>query len=125
MNGKPDQPKDETQNHAASDVLEDKRLALDWARLRADRQKSAAELKLKRSELAHATGKKYFELLANPFTLAIVGGFITLMTSIITSHYSTINNLEAERKKAGTPLTRKRSGLNSSPRRPIRRSRLT
>ncbi len=80
--------------------LEEKRLMLDWARLRAERQKSAAELSLKRKELARSSGKTYLELLANPFTLAIVGGFLTLMTSIVTNHFSTISNLETEQKKA-------------------------
>jgi hypothetical protein len=97
---KPEADRDKQDGPARTGDLDEKRLALDWARLRADRQKTAIELALRRKELAHTTGRNYFEVLANPFMLAIVGGFITLMTGIVTSHYSTTNNLETERKKA-------------------------
>jgi hypothetical protein len=93
--------------------LDEKRLALDWARLRADRQKTAIEFTLRCKELDHTTGRKYFELLANPFVLAIVGGFITLMTSIFTNHFLRRTILKLRGRRLSWP-----------PQQPIRLSRL-
>jgi hypothetical protein len=74
--------------------------ALEWQRLRFDRQKQAMEFRLKRRELATRPSKTLMELLANPLTLAIVGGFITLMTTIVTNHLTVSANLQIEAKKA-------------------------
>ena len=70
------------------------RLTLDWERLRSDRKKAALEFRLKREELAGARDKEWKELLANPFTLAIVDGFITVMSTIISNHLTASGNVE-------------------------------
>jgi hypothetical protein len=84
--------------------LERERLALERERLRSDRQKAALEFRIRRRELsaqlAGPSRKDWRELLANPFTLAIVGGFVTLMTTIVTNHLSVSTNLEVEATKA-------------------------
>jgi hypothetical protein len=66
--------------------------------LRSERQRSAVEFRLKRQELFERRGWK--ELLVNPLTLAIVGGFITLMTTIISNHFTSSANTDLERLKA-------------------------
>ena len=76
--------------------LDKERMALEWERLRSERQKSALEFRLKRRELAAQSSKAWRELLANPFTLAIIGGFITLMTTIVTNHLTVSANLQVE-----------------------------
>jgi hypothetical protein len=80
--------------------LDKERMALEWERLRSERQKSALEFRLKRRELAAQSSKAWRELLANPVTLAIVGGFITLMTTIVTNHLTVSANLQVEVTKA-------------------------
>jgi len=84
----------------SKDDLEEQRIALEWARLRSERQKSALEFRLKRWELADRKGKGWIDLIANPLTLAIVGGFITLMTTIVSNHFTVSANLAVEATKA-------------------------
>src|SRR5437660_2040359 len=79
---------------------EKEQIALEWQRLRFDRQKQAMEFRLKRRELAARPSKTLMEMLANPLTLAIVGGFITLMTTIVTNHLTVSANLQVEATKA-------------------------
>jgi hypothetical protein len=76
------------------------RTAIEWERLRFDRQKSAIEFRLKRQELADRPIKGWKEVLGNPLTLAIVGGFITLMTTIVSNHFTTKANLATEATRA-------------------------
>jgi len=52
------------------------------------------------SRMAGARDKKWKELLANPLTLAIVGGFITVMSTIISNHLAGSANVELETTKA-------------------------
>jgi hypothetical protein len=81
----------------------DRRLELEIARLKFERQKAAIELSIKRRELAAPkTGLR--TLFANPLTLAIVGGFITLMTSVVTTHLSAKDGLAAEAVRARDQL---------------------
>jgi hypothetical protein len=80
--------------------IEKQKLALDWERLRFDRKKAAIEYRLKRDELAGARGKGWKELLGNPLTLAIVGGFITVMSTIVSNHLNTSANVALEQTKA-------------------------
>jgi len=68
------------------DAIEKERLALERERQRADRQKLALEFHLKRRELVERRDKSWKELLANPLTLAIAGGILTLMTTVITTY---------------------------------------
>jgi V8-like Glu-specific endopeptidase len=80
--------------------LDGERLSLEKERLRTERQKLAIELRLKRRESAERRGKSWKELLANPLTLAIVGGFITVMTTIVTTSYTANENRLAENLRA-------------------------
>jgi hypothetical protein len=82
------------------DGIEEQRLALEQDRLRFERKKVAMEFRLKRSELTARRGKEWKELVASPLTLAIVGGFITVMTTIISNHFNTTANLALEATKA-------------------------
>ncbi len=76
--------------------IERSRLALEFGRLKFDRQKSSIEALLKRRELNAAKPRQWKDLLANPLALAIVGGFITLVTTTIAGHVSASNTLEAD-----------------------------
>jgi hypothetical protein len=80
---------------------EQRRTELEFARLRTERQKLAMDVRVKRRELSLQPSKTWRDLLANPLTLAIAGGFITLMTQIVTSHITASGNLELEATKAG------------------------
>jgi hypothetical protein len=80
--------------------VEAERLRLEFERLRLDRQKLAVETQLKRQELRQSSSKAFKDLLANPFSLAIVGGFLTIMTSIVTSWYTARENRAADERHA-------------------------
>lgn len=80
--------------------IEEQRLALERERLRFDRKKVAMEFRLKRNELTTHRGKQWKELIASPLTLAIVGGFITVMTTIVSNHFNTSASLALEATKA-------------------------
>lgn len=80
--------------------LEVERLSIERERLRTERQKLAIELRLKRQEFVERRSKSWKELLANPLTLAIVGGFITIMTTIISTSYTANENRIAENLRA-------------------------
>jgi len=82
------------------DVLEKTRNELEFARLRTERQKLALDIRLKRRELAIEPRKAWKELLGNPFTIAIMGGFITLMTQIVVNRLNVSTNSELESTKA-------------------------
>jgi V8-like Glu-specific endopeptidase len=80
--------------------LDEQHLALDRERLRFERKKAAMEFRLKRNELANHQGRGWKELLASPLSLAIVGGFITLMSTIVSNHLNVSANLRLEATKA-------------------------
>jgi hypothetical protein len=76
-------------------------LALEWERLRLERQKHALELRLRRRELAEKQKSSIWkDLFANPLTIAIVGGVLTLLTTIVTNFYTARANREAEADRA-------------------------
>lgn len=64
------------------------RVALDRERLRFERQKLAVEIREKRRQRIFVKKSFFKDLMANPVALAIVGGFVTLMTGIDTSTYT-------------------------------------
>jgi S1-C subfamily serine protease len=80
--------------------LDPERTSLERDRLHFERQKLAIEFRLKRRELADRHNRGWKELLTNPLALAIVGGFITLMTTIVSNSFSTRANIEAESFRA-------------------------
>ena len=104
--------------------LEERRLALEFERLRFERQKMAAELRLRRRDAKVSGGNAlagkaqggnalagkaqggnaWKDIFSNPLTLAIVGGFLTLMTTTITSSINTANTIAAEAAKARQAL---------------------
>jgi lysozyme family protein len=84
--------------------LEARRLELEFERLKFDRQKAAIELRLKRREARAPPKKWWVDLVGNPLTLAIVGGFITLMTTTVTGHFTTLESINAETAKARQAL---------------------
>lgn len=99
MTGELREPMPDTEPNEKNN-LEVERLRLEYERLRLDRQKLAVETRLKRRELLQSQNKIFKDLLANPLSLAIVGGFITLMTSIVTTSYSAKENREADERRA-------------------------
>jgi hypothetical protein len=75
--------------------------SLDWARLRFERQKLALEMLAKRRELAGARHRSVLrDLLANPLSVAIVGGILTLLTTVVTNFLTAQANREAEQQRA-------------------------
>ncbi len=80
--------------------LEAERLALERERLRLDRQKTAVDFRLRRQELSTRQHKSWLELISNPLTVAIVAGFLILMTTIVTSYYTQQANTAAEEQRA-------------------------
>jgi hypothetical protein len=76
-------------------------LALEWERLRLERQKYALEASSKRRELQEKKDKSLWkDLLTNPVTIAIVGGVITLITAVVTNYLSTSQARRADAAKA-------------------------
>jgi hypothetical protein len=94
------QPRKTAEVESPREPLHEHRLALEFQRLKFERQKAGVELRLKRRELTVAPKKWWMDLLGNPLTLAIVGGFITLMAS----HFSTLESIEKEATKARQAL---------------------
>jgi len=76
-------------------------LALDWERLRFERQKYALEVRLKRRAVQEQNYKYVWkDLLANPVTIAIVGGVITLVTAVVTNYFNASETRRADAAKA-------------------------
>ena len=80
--------------------LELEKIALERSKLRTERQKLVIEVLLKRRELADRGTKTWRELFANPLTLAIVGGVLTVLTTLVTSTFTAYQNREAEDRRA-------------------------
>jgi lysozyme family protein len=93
-----------TRSDTRQDESEQGRLALEWGRLKLERQKASIETLLKRRELRAAKPRQWKDLVANPLALAIVGGFITLMTTTITGRISATDSINAEKTKASEAL---------------------
>lgn len=95
MNTKPD-----VDASISKDQIEAEKLKLEFRRLAFDRTKLAIETRHKRREdRAHST-KSLKESLSNPLILAIVGGALTLFTSIITNYLTGTANREADERRA-------------------------
>ena len=90
------------QPEAAETASEAKgQLALEWERLRLDRQKYSLEARLKRQELAEKKRSSVWkDFLGNPLTIAIVGGVLALLTTIATNFYNSRENRAAEAARA-------------------------
>jgi V8-like Glu-specific endopeptidase len=97
----------DAEQNSEADSLERQRLLLERQRLRTERQKLSLELRLKRQELLERRNKTWKELLANPLALAIAGGFITLMTTIISTSFTASQNRAAENLKLQAELIKK------------------
>jgi hypothetical protein len=81
-------------------TIERDRLSLERDRLKFERQKLSIELIAKRREAATTKPTALRELFSNPLTLVIVGGFISLMTTIVSGFYTAAENRNAEGQKA-------------------------
>jgi lysozyme family protein len=100
-----DQNKVDMDQNAELGRIEERRSALEFGRLKLDRQKASIEFLLKRRELKASNNKGWKEFfLSNPLPLAIVGGFITVMATTITGHFSASDNLAAEVAKTREAL---------------------
>jgi V8-like Glu-specific endopeptidase len=69
-------------------------------KLRLERQRLAFEISLKRREVARSSPSVFRDLLANPLSLAVVGGVLTLITQIASNHFSQADQREAEKQRA-------------------------
>jgi hypothetical protein len=85
-------------------AVDRERLQLERDRLKFERQKLAVDARLKRRELAAQRSKPFKELFANPVALAIAGGFVTLMTTIVTTSYTANENRRSEDRRAKQAL---------------------
>jgi Caspase domain len=96
---------EDTSNIAtASQVLEQEKLRLEFERLRFDRSKLAIDAKLKRREFDSYSKKSLKETVSNPLLLAIVGGFLTLLTSIVTNYLTAAENRDADDRRLQSEL---------------------
>jgi hypothetical protein len=89
---------------SSGESLERERLLLERERLRFERQKLAVDVLLKKRDLASPRRNAFKELLANPFALAVAGGFITIMTTIATTSYTASENRASEDRRAKQAL---------------------
>lgn len=92
---------------------EREKLLLERDRLKLERQKLAIEVRLKRAEAKPQPNNFLKEFLANPFTLAIAGGFITLMTTAISNLYTAQQTLSLERLRADNAVASARETLQT------------
>lgn len=65
-----------------------------------ERTKLALEIRLKRRELQNHGHQRWRDLLANPLALAVVGGTLTLLSSVLTNFLSATASREADERKA-------------------------
>lgn len=84
---------------AESDSLDHQRFQLERDKLRFERQKFAIEVRFRKLEQA-SPKSIWKDILANPVSLAIVGGFLTLMSGIATTTFTARANREAEALRA-------------------------
>src|SRR5215831_2810505 len=83
------------QNPQSSEISPE--LALEWERLRLERQKYATEVRLKRREFRQTRDKNVWkDLFTNPVTIAVVGGVITLVTALVTNNFNAIETRRSE-----------------------------
>ena len=90
----------ETAPQQASDTRENAEpLAFERERLRLERQRLALEVRLKRRELA-TRNRGLRDIFANPLLLALVGGFVTLITSMVTNYLTASSARDADERRA-------------------------
>lgn len=82
------------------DPFEREKLALERSKVRTERQKLVIDALLKRRELRDHGTKSWKELFANPLTLAIVGGILTVLTTLVTASFTAHQNRVAEDQRA-------------------------
>jgi hypothetical protein len=86
-------------NRESSEVTP--QLALEWDKLKLERQKYALEVRLKRREFREKEHKNLWQdVLTNPVTIAIVGGLITAITALVTINLNASETRRAEAAKA-------------------------
>jgi hypothetical protein len=105
MDDHPAKPRTQTSEVGLGHNLESSevtpQLALEWDRLRFERQKYALEVRLKRREFREKEHKNLWQdLLTNPVTIAIVGGLITVITALVTNYFNASETRRAEAAKA-------------------------
>ena len=105
----------------SDNALDVERLSLERERLKLERQKLAVEVRLKKRELADRRRKPFKDLLAKPLALAIAGGFITLMTSIVTTSYTSNENRKSEDRRAEIARNNARAGASVGAHQEVRR----
>lgn len=87
-----------------SHSIKERKTELELQRLRFERQKHAIEAMIKKREF-HQKGKNTFkEAFSSPLMLAIAGGLITLMTSIISNYHTASENRRSESQKFRSEL---------------------
>ena len=68
--------------------------------IKLERSKLALDVRIKRRELEVHQSKTWKQTLANPLMLAIVGGSLTLLTSIVTNYLTASATRDADERKA-------------------------
>jgi Trypsin-like peptidase domain len=89
------------------------RLGFEQARLQLERQKLSIEVMLKRRELSGQKSGWLKQLFTNPLVLAIAGGFVTLMTSILTTAFTASQNRDLEARRAAYARESSRDNLQA------------
>jgi hypothetical protein len=87
--------------------LDRERLDLEQQKLRFERQKFATDALLKRRESSSRRGTFLRSIVTNPLALAIVGGFLTLMSGIVTTAYTSSENRKTAREAQQADLIKK------------------
>jgi hypothetical protein len=95
------------QTHEGSEPHE-QQLALEWERLRLERQKLALELRFRRREIVEKRSRSVWkDLLANPVIVAIAGGILTLLTTIVANFYTAAATRESAQQTLQADLIKK------------------
>jgi hypothetical protein len=72
-------------------------LALEWEKLRFEQRKYALEVRFRRRELEKDKNRSVLKaMIGNPLTLAIVGGFVTLLTTIVSNYFTARESRQSE-----------------------------
>jgi caspase domain-containing protein len=76
------------------------RESLELEKIRLERTKLALDVRLQRRELAARHARSWLSAISNPLTLAIVGGSLTLFTSVVTNYLTANATREADERRA-------------------------
>lgn len=92
--------------------LERERLAIERERLRLDRQKAAADYRLRKREVEESQRQSWWKrLVANPLTVAILTGAVTIMVNSITTFLTSRENRQAARDAQNLEALKARQSL--------------